>query len=244
MAVSIIVSLAIFLGGYELRAGSRRAAVVTVVSALVAPAAAAGFAGLGSALGLGWGTRALSTLDYGASTITAGGGGALVALCTRRVRVAAVVFVASGLLLHHQFADWEHLIAFPLGAGLSALLGTPASSPVRLLAWAHRRRWALATGAAPISATVGVIAAGLIAPIAMPALPARPPLPMALAASRPAGNLHSYTPARPPSPARIMDTTYPSPSTGGRRRVLVLLPAGYDSGDRRFLRNRRSGLHA
>ena len=82
--------------------------------------------GLGSAVGVSFAGKVLSTLDYGASAITAGGGGAFVGLVRRRwLSRAAVIFVLAGLVVHHQMADWEHLVSFPVGYGLGRWLGRP-----------------------------------------------------------------------------------------------------------------------
>ena len=87
MAISIALSLALMLGVYEMVAGWWRALVVTIVCALAGPLIVAAGLGIGSVLGNGFAGRTLSTLDYGASAVTAGAGGALVAvLAMRRLR--------------------------------------------------------------------------------------------------------------------------------------------------------------
>src|SRR5262249_12952430 len=92
MAVSMMLALAVMLGLDETIAGSARAALVAVAAALAAPAVVAAALGLGSALGSGFAGRTLSTIDYGASAVTAGAGGALIAcLGWAGLRRAAVV---------------------------------------------------------------------------------------------------------------------------------------------------------
>src|SRR6476646_9991810 len=89
-----------------------------------------GFSGL--VLATAFAGRTLSTLDYGASAVTAGAGGALVAvLAMRRISWFAIFWVVVGLLAHHQIADWEHLVSFTTGYGLGRLLGAPAVDPAR-----------------------------------------------------------------------------------------------------------------
>ena len=84
MAVSIAASLALMLGVYEMIVGSVRACIVMVVSAVAGPLIVGGAVGLGSALGSQFAGQTMSTLDYGASAITAGGGGALVSVAGGR----------------------------------------------------------------------------------------------------------------------------------------------------------------
>ena len=132
MAVSIALSLAFMLGLYETIAGSKRAAIVTMVVAFAGPLLVAGALGIGSSLGIDFASRTLTTLDYGASAVTAGAGGALVAvLGMRRVRWFAIVWVIGGLVLHHQLADWEHVGSFVVGGGLGYALGTAPIGSMR-----------------------------------------------------------------------------------------------------------------
>jgi len=137
MFTSMILSLAVMLGGYEMLAGSKRAAFVALAGAIAGPGIVTLVLGAGSALHNDFATRTLSTLDYGASAITAAAGGALVATLGRRwLRWGAVVFVVGGVVLHHQMADWEHLVACPVGFGLASLLNRgsrPAATAVKAL---------------------------------------------------------------------------------------------------------------
>lgn len=97
MAVSMALSLIIMLGLYEAIAGARRASVLAGVSALAPLAVAAGL-GAWSWSGSSFAVRTLSTLDYGASPITAAGGGALVAILGhRRLRWARPPSCSQGL---------------------------------------------------------------------------------------------------------------------------------------------------
>ena len=208
MAVSIALSLAFMLGLYEMIAGSRRAVAVMVVSAFAGPLLVAGALGLGSSLGIAFASRTLSTLDYGASAVTAGAGGALVAvLGMRRVRWFAIVWVIGGLVLHHQLADWEHVGSFVVGYGLGHALG---AAPIGAIRRRFRRSgppnaaWTLPVVVALLitSATGAVVAGASVAPTS-------------------AG-------------AQVIQVSYPTPSIGGTRQAFVVLPAGYDATRRRY----------
>jgi enterochelin esterase-like enzyme len=209
MAISIVCSLVLMLGFYEAIAGSARALVVTAVTAVTGPLAVAGVLVLGQALGSGWAARTLSTLDYGASAVTAGAGGALVAVLGRRgVRICAVLWVLGGLVVHHQLADWEHLASFVVGYGLGRKLGVAA--PVR---WPHVRAYIVrATAAAVVGGGFWAGSAGAVQALPVEAAPTH--------ATAPGGASLS--------PPRVVEATYPTPSLGGSRKVLVILPAGYD----------------
>jgi hypothetical protein len=225
MAVSIVLSLVLMLGLYEAVAGAARAAAVALAGTLAGPLVVAAGLGLGSALGSSFAARTLSTLDYGASTITAAGGGALVAvLAHRRLQWAAAAFVLGGLIVHHQLADWEHLVAFPVGFGMGQWMKTPsllAPTPPRV---GVRRRWPL-TGARALG--VGAIAAG------MAASPALIPAASATASPAVAGRSAAQR-SRPLTPPRLIDASFPAPSIGSRPRVMVVLPAGYEQTATRY----------
>ncbi len=247
MAISIALSLVLMLGLYEAIAGSVRALAVTAVSAAAGPLLVAGGLGLGSMLGNAFAGRTLSTLDYGTSAVTAGAGGALVAvLGMRRVRVVAVIWVLGGLLLHHQLADWEHLGSFAVGLGLGYLMGAPTRASSRQESSrsagsvaAHgvsvlRRRVLGVSGIA-----VGVIAGASIASAAVPApamivsvvaAPARGAAAVATSARR-AAVVAAPVALTPPS---VVEVTYPAPSLGGHRSAFVVLPPGYGQFRRRY----------
>jgi hypothetical protein len=244
MLMSILGSLALMLGGYELLAGSRPAAVVAVVGAIAGPVVVALVLSAGSALNIGVAARTLSTVDYGASAVTAAAGGALVGILNRRwLRIAAVVFVIGGLVLHHQMADWEHLVAFPLGYAI-------ANSP----RWLLRRdrqatRSAVRRTPSPIwqLAGVGMAAVGIVAGTVGASMAVGGPVTarrgtagwssaLGVVGAGPT-TVQSHrrgTAERPLSPPRIVEARYPTPSLGGTRKVLVVVPSGYDSGTGRY----------
>jgi S-formylglutathione hydrolase FrmB len=239
MVVSMMLSLAVMLGLYETIAGSARAALIAVVAGLAAPAVVGAALGLGSALGFGFAGRTLSTMDYGASAVTAGAGGALIAsLGWAGLRRAAVVFVVGGLLLHHQLADWEHLVAFPVGYALSRwLFPVPAGArrPADLGKVAPTRDKAAPRPSAPaIGLRVAAVLAAVTGGVVFAARLVKPAetIPMV---SAPVSHTGSLTRVEL-SPARIVEATYPTPSLGrsAKRRVLVYLPAGYDNNRQRY----------
>ena len=217
MAISISLSLALMLGVYEAIAGSRRALLILATTALAGPLLVAAGLGVGSSLGNAFSARTLSTLDYGASAITAGAGGALVAvLAMRRLRWFAIFWVGAGLVLHHQLADWEHLGSFVAGYGLGHALGAaPAIGSLRRRGrgWAptmlHPRR--LVIPAVVVAIVAGSVTAGHAVPLD----------------SR--TGLHAVGRSSPSQQhaSRVLSITYPSPSLGGSHQALVVVPAGY-----------------
>ena len=230
MAASIAASLLIMVGPYELLAGTRRALVVVTTSMLAGPLVVTAALALGSGQNIDFASRALSTLDYGASAITAGGAGALVAvLANRRLRLGAIIFVLGGLVMHHQLADWQHLVAFPIGYGLGRLQGLPSDG------WSTvPPRDETATDGpdrAPIGQRrAGLVAAGVcalllgvaVAPLTPPAQAASARIPTQVAVI---GAARAVTTSSGPT---IVERRYPTPALGGDRRVLIMLPAGYD----------------
>jgi poly(3-hydroxybutyrate) depolymerase len=208
MLLSICLSMLVFLGSYEALAGSVRAVVVVVVCGVVGPLGVEAALGLANVLGSSWAANTLSTIDFGASAVTAGGAAAVVALLRWRwLRALAVIIIIGGLILHHQLADWEHLISFAFGFGLGLVLGPRARAardevtgePTQTL-WPTPWAWLLLIPAA----VLGVIGSGAFV----------------------SGASSSGT------AAELVQATYPAPSVGGQRNVLLLLPPGYGRGER------------
>jgi len=203
MVISICVSLLVTMGTYEVVAGHVRALCLAVFAAAAGPLSI--LAGLGVLYGLGshWAQGRLETLDIGASAIVAASSGALAALAKYKpLTVGLVLFLLSGLAIHHQLADWEHLLIFPWGYLAGRLFGaapTRSYRPIRVAGYA--------------GAWVALLSLGLVA--CTHVLP-------------PTKVYHSSTGVALSAP-RIEQTSYPTPSTGGTRPVLVMLPAGYDS---------------
>ena len=232
MAVSIAASLALMLGVYEMMAGSARASMVMAVTATAGPLIVGGGIGIGSALGSRFAGQTMSTLDYGASAITAGGGGALVAVAGgRKLRWFAILWVIGGLLLHHQLADWEHLASFSVGYGLAVLLGTPATSltsRLRAVRWNARVPAVAVAALVLVSVVVGVEVGGtVIQPRATPRLQ------LTIRQTR-LGQKSQPSRAVAASPAQVIPVDYPAPSLGRTHHALLILPVGYSSGLRRY----------
>ncbi|HEX4540824.1 MAG TPA: alpha/beta hydrolase-fold protein [Acidimicrobiales bacterium] len=210
MCLSICLSVAVFVGIYEALAGSLRAIVVIVVCGIVGPLGVEAGLGLGNVLGSTWAANTLSTLDFGASAITAGGAGAVVALLRWRwLRVVALLIVLSGLPLHHQLADWEHLISFTFGFGLGLILGPrpevglhPEQGDSRRAARLTPLAWVLLVPAA----VLGVLGS------------------TTFISSAASGS----------SSAQVIEATYPSAALHSSRRVLVVLPPGYGQSSQRY----------
>ncbi|HEY3240589.1 MAG TPA: hypothetical protein VGL92_13545, partial [Acidimicrobiia bacterium] len=150
MALTMAVAVAGALGVYERQAGHVRALAVAVVghgtgSVLVAVAAGA----LGRT---GWpvAVRAAENLDYGASMVAAAALGALAARHRdRRLTRAVVAGVVLAVLVHHQLADWAHLVAAPAGF-LADRAHRPRRTVVALAFTAVLTAWLLVDGSAAV----------------------------------------------------------------------------------------------
>ena len=122
--------VALFVGGYEARAGSKHVALVFFTTqiggafltavAIVWPLTATGWT---------WAQHLEQASDLGASVGALGCAAALTAGFARRWRVTtrAILFGAlvALLLVTHRIWDIEHLLAATLGVGLGRLLQTP-----------------------------------------------------------------------------------------------------------------------
>lgn len=225
MVASIVLSLVVVLGAYEALAGSVRAAAVAASTAIAPPLVITLVLAAGSGvLHLSFAARTLSTIDYGASAITVGGGGALVSVLGRRwVRRGATLVVLAGVLVHHQLADWSRLVAFLLGYA-AASLPTPsvASRLGEHIAAIRPRTRARVTATAIVVVVLGVVAGGATSSIVVT---------RTASAAPPPSSAEGEAAKAPRSPLRVIDTRYPTPSLGGDRRVLVVVPPGYDDDD-------------
>ena len=116
MALTMAAAVAVGLGLYERRAGPGRALAVALVGHVTGSVVVALGAG---ALGrTGWpvAERAAANLDYGASMVVAAALGAMASRSRdRRLLRLALFGPPIVLLLHHQLADWAHLVACPAG---------------------------------------------------------------------------------------------------------------------------------
>ena len=169
------------------------------------------------------------------SAVTAGAGGALVAVIgNRKLRIVAVLWVVGGLLVHHQIADWEHLGAFTVGLGLGYLLGAPRE---RRLLLRRPVRLAGAGVALVVGSAAGALATGAAvpAPTLFVPLVTRSVLPSGMRRARPgAAGSTTTSPAVPESAPTVVGVSYPSPALGGNRSAFIVLPPGYNQGRRRY----------
>ena len=116
MAATMPICLAVSLGLYERRAGHARALAVALVGHAVGTVVlAVAFSPL-AWTGVPTLVKAADNLDYGGSMAIAAACGALAS----RVRDRRFTFLVVGigvvaLPVHHQMADWGHLVALPLG---------------------------------------------------------------------------------------------------------------------------------
>jgi len=208
MVISICISLLATMGTYEVVAGHIRAACLAVFAAVVGPLSILGGLSMLDLFGSTWARGRLETLDIGASAIVAASSGALAAIARYRpLTIGLVLFLISGLFVHHQLADWEHVLIFPWGYLAGHVFGSGA---VRHPSRARRESARLATYGLAWAALLafGVVACSHVLP---PNKVYHPP----------AGTVISAP--------RIVQTSYPTPSMGGSRAVIVMLPSGYDS---------------
>jgi len=116
MAVTMVPAVLLALGAYERRAGWGRALAVAGIGHVTASVAVALGAGLLGATGQPVLVRAAQNLDYGASMVVAAALGALASRTgDRRFRRACFIGVVVLVPLHHNIADWSHLVALPTG---------------------------------------------------------------------------------------------------------------------------------
>jgi hypothetical protein len=120
MATTMPLCLLLGLVPYERRAGHARTFVVGfvghVTGTVIVALAFAPFA----LTHVGMLVRAADNVDYGGSMAIAAGLGALVGFVgDRRLTRLAVALAVGGLLVHHQMADWGHVVALPLGYAIA-----------------------------------------------------------------------------------------------------------------------------
>jgi hypothetical protein len=122
MASTMPVCLLLGLVPYERRAGHTRTFVVAalghITGTVIVALAFAPFA----LTHVGVLVRAADNVDYGGSMAIAAGLGALVGFVgDRRLTRLAIALAVGGLLVHHQMADWGHVVALPLGYAIARL---------------------------------------------------------------------------------------------------------------------------
>jgi len=127
--------------------------------------------------------------------------------------------VLTGVMLHHQLADWEHVGSFITGYALGRMLGVaPATGLVR------RRLGPFGSSllrpaivALPVL-VVATIAGSMLGIAIVPARSVTVPVASGTTSPRLAA-----------TPARLVDVVFPTPSIGGARHAIVLLPNAYDA---------------
>ncbi|HEV7536698.1 MAG TPA: hypothetical protein VGP90_13750, partial [Acidimicrobiia bacterium] len=184
MALTMALAVAAGLGVYERRAGPGRALAVGLVGHVTGSVVVALGAG---ALGrTGWpvAERAAANLDYGASMVVAAALGAIASRSGDRRLVRLAVFGPPVvLLLHHQLADWAHLIACPAGYLVDGAR-RPRRATVAACATAALTGWLVLYGPAAVVDTTNQIRFWKAAPAAAADVPVID-LPLAVAAAPP-----------------------------------------------------------
>jgi phosphatidylglycerol lysyltransferase len=120
MATTMPLCLLVGLAPYERRAGHARTFLVAFAGHVTGSVLLAlAFAPL-ALTHVGMLVRAADNVDYGGSMAIAAGLGALVGFVgDRRITRLAVLLAVGGLLVHHQMADWGHVVALPLGYSIA-----------------------------------------------------------------------------------------------------------------------------
>ena len=151
MALTMAAAVAGALGVYERRSGHGRALAVAAVGHVSGSVLVAVGAGALGRTGWPLAVRAAENLDYGASMVVAAALGALASRHRRLVPAVGVgVFVA--LLVHHQLADWAHLVAAPSGY-LADRARRPRRALVALAGTAVLTAWLIVAGSAAVITT-------------------------------------------------------------------------------------------
>lgn len=144
MAVTMPAAVAAGLGVYERRAGSQRALAVAAVGHVTGSVLVAVVSGAIGRFGWPFAVSAAGNVDYGASMVVSAGLGALAAELPRLGPfVGASALLA--LVVHHQLADWAHVVAV-LAAFLVARVRTLPAAGAALAGTAALTAWLVAGG--------------------------------------------------------------------------------------------------
>jgi hypothetical protein len=147
MAVTMAAAVGAAVGVYERRAGHGRGLAVAAVGHLTGSVVLAVGAALAGRSGWPVAVHAAHSVDYGASMVVAAALGALSAR-GRGLRVLVVPGAVLALAVHHEFADWAHLVAAPAGflvdraRGVSSAAFALAATAV-VVAWLGSGGWRL-----------------------------------------------------------------------------------------------------
>ena len=105
----------------EIRVGWRTTVLAgglgTVAGTVVCDLALLGAAAAGNAAA----TVAARAPDFGASAVTVGALGAAAVTLGWPGRVLLAIVALNGIVIHHTLADWEHVVAFGVGAGTGTI---------------------------------------------------------------------------------------------------------------------------
>lgn len=114
MAITMAAAVGAALGVYERRAGHRRALAVAAVGHVTGCVVVAVGAAVVGRIGWPVAEHVARSVDYGASAVVAAALGALSAR-NGRLRFLVVAGALLALAVHHESADWSHLVAVPTG---------------------------------------------------------------------------------------------------------------------------------
>jgi hypothetical protein len=164
MALTMALAVAVGLGVYERMAGPGRALAVALVGHVTGSVVVALGAGALGRTGWSVAERAAANLDYGASMVVAAALGAVASRRgDRRLLRLAIIGPPVVLLLHHQLADWAHLVACPAGYLVDGAR-RPRPAAFAALATAALTGWLVLYGPSAVVVTTNEIRFSNLAP--------------------------------------------------------------------------------
>jgi S-formylglutathione hydrolase FrmB len=230
MALSMALAVGAGLGLYERLAGPGRALAVALVGHVTGSVVVA--LGVGALGRTGWtvAERAAANLDYGASMVVAAALGAIASRQGNRRLVQVAMFGPPlVLLLHHQLADWAHLVACPAGYLVDGAR-RPRPAALAALATAALTGWLVLYGPEAVVVTTTEIRFATSVPAPLPTGPsplaatAAKPVPAPGARGAPAGGADDPRPK-----SQIVRLAYTARALGDRPEVATLyVPAGVE----------------
>jgi hypothetical protein len=117
MTVGMCIVIVALFGVTEYRLGWRAATIAGVAGSVIATLACDVALLGGAAVGIAGASATARAGDFGPSGVTAAAAGALARSLTWPGAIGLGLVTLNGLVVHHQLADWEHLVAFAVGAG-------------------------------------------------------------------------------------------------------------------------------
>ncbi|HKN40956.1 MAG TPA: alpha/beta hydrolase-fold protein, partial [Acidimicrobiia bacterium] len=226
MALTMALAVGAGLGLYERRAGPGRALAVALVGHVTGSVVVA--LGVGALGRTGWpvAERAAANLDYGASMVVAAALGAMASRSgDRRLLRVAMFGPPLVLLLHHQLADWAHLVACPAGYLVDGAR-RPRPAAVAALATAALTGWLVLYGPEAVVVTTTEIRFAQAVPAPLPTGTA----PLAATVVKPSPPTGTGGAADDPRPkGQIEHLAYTARALGDRPEVATLyVPAHLD----------------